>query len=400
MVRCTYSILWCLILLHQVALAEKIIAKANNETNRKEVWATTYPEDMAWLPTKDVVPLNGILDGDVHSTKAPHDDCLFKSYSNNFTGYEYVLDVQKACEEAGEVCKVNFCGKRGPFFRNIEKKVNCKKLWQNDKLDPFGKQDHPPNWAALAPGVRDMMSYGGHVHVAGPHKIKNNKYYGATALVTSWTTELLDDFITKSDDMTLKGQYGVYHTILMREMLDTYAPARRTALVVGSETPWVESILLAIGFEHVTTLEYGKIVCNDPRISTYQPEEFRDRVLNGLYAGDQGFDVVVSYSSVEHSGLGRYGDSINPYADLITIARMHCITKPGGRLFLTVPMNKEVDKIYFNGHRIYGDMMLANLLANWEQVAGPRIFPHSMMTIPRQCTVVVEKPKLKPERNS
>ncbi len=33
------------------------------------------------------------------------------------------------------------------------------------------------------------------------------------------------------------------------------------------------------------------------------------------------FDIMVSFSSLEHSGLGRYGDELNPWGDLITMAR-------------------------------------------------------------------------------
>ena len=31
------------------------------------------------------------------------------------------------------------------------------------------------------------------------------------------------------------------------------------------------------------------------------------------------FDAVVSFSSLEHSGLGRYGDAINPWADVLEV---------------------------------------------------------------------------------
>ncbi len=30
---------------------------------------------------------------------------------------------------------------------------------------------------------------------------------------------------------------------------------------------------------------------------------------------------MVSFSSLEHSGLGRYGDQLNPHGDLIAMAR-------------------------------------------------------------------------------
>ena len=38
---------------------------------------------------------------------------------------------------------------------------------------------------------------------------------------------------------------------------------------------------------------------------------------------------MVTFSSIEHSGLGRYGDSLNPWGDLITMAQSWCLLKPG-----------------------------------------------------------------------
>jgi hypothetical protein len=50
------------------------------------------------------------------------------------------------------------------------------------------------------------------------------------------------------------------------------------------------------------------------------------------------FDAVVSHSSLEHSGLGRYGDPLNPWGDLVTMARAWCVAKPNeGKLLLGVP---------------------------------------------------------------
>ena len=40
---------------------------------------------------------------------------------------------------------------------------------------------------------------------------------------------------------------------------------------------------------------------------------------------------MITYSSLEHSGLGRYGDSLNPWGDLITMAKAWCLLKPKGR---------------------------------------------------------------------
>jgi cyclopropane fatty-acyl-phospholipid synthase-like methyltransferase len=47
-------------------------------------------------------------------------------------------------------------------------------------------------------------------------------------------------------------------------------------------------------------LEYNEIKCEDKRIKTYT---YKDQF-------ESKFDVVISYSSFEHSGLGRYGDEL------------------------------------------------------------------------------------------
>jgi hypothetical protein len=76
------------------------------------------------------------------------------------------------------------------------------------------------------------------------------------------------------------------------------------------------------------------------------------------------FDAIVTFSSVEHSGLGRYGDALNPYGDKQTLARAWCLAKPGAPLLLGV-MYGATDGLEFNAHRIYGPMQLAHLTANW-----------------------------------
>ena len=78
------------------------------------------------------------------------------------------------------------------------------------------------------------------------------------------------------------------------------------------------------------------------------------------------FDAVVSFSSVEHSGLGRYGDALNPWGDVLEIARAHCVCKLGGSLVLAVMYG--ADKLEFNAHRIYGSIRWPYLVTNWKQV--------------------------------
>lgn len=41
-------------------------------------------------------------------------------------------------------------------------------------------------------------------------------------------------------------------------------------------------------------------------------------------------DFAFSYSSIEHNGLGRYGDPLDPNADLHDMEMLSCIIRPGG----------------------------------------------------------------------
>ena len=65
--------------------------------------------------------------------------------------------------------------------------------------------------------------------------------------------------------------------------------------------------------------------------------------------------------------FGRYGDALNPWGDLITMGRAWCVAKPGALALMGVPTAK-VDKIVFNGARVYGKLLFSHLYANWEQV--------------------------------
>jgi len=66
------------------------------------------------------------------------------------------------------------------------------------------------------------------------------------------------------------------------------------------------------------------------------------------------FDAVVSYSSLEHSGLGRYGDPINPWADLITMSRAWCLTKQRGRALIAVPTGPDMVSLDVDGVQFFG----------------------------------------------
>jgi hypothetical protein len=55
---------------------------------------------------------------------------------------------------------------------------------------------------------------------------------------------------------------------------------------------------------------------------------------------------------IEHIGLGRYGDSLDPDADIIAMNELQRVISIGGDLLFVVPLGG-TPKIMFNAHRIY-----------------------------------------------
>ncbi len=54
---------------------------------------------------------------------------------------------------------------------------------------------------------------------------------------------------------------------------------------------------------------------------------------------------------IEHIGLGRYGDPLDPEGDVKAINELKRVLKPGGNLILVTPVGKQ--RVQWNAHRIY-----------------------------------------------
>lgn len=54
---------------------------------------------------------------------------------------------------------------------------------------------------------------------------------------------------------------------------------------------------------------------------------------------------------IEHIGLGRYGDPIDPMGSVKAAIELQRILKPGGKLYLSLPVGRE--RVCFNAHRVH-----------------------------------------------
>lgn len=94
------------------------------------------------------------------------------------------------------------------------------------------------------------------------------------------------------------------------------------------------------------------------RFLDYRPAELN---LDNLYpmAGDLrelpfpdgSIESLSCMHVLEHIGLGRYGDRLDPDGDRKAIVELKRVLAPGGALLVVVPVG--VTKIMFNAHRVY-----------------------------------------------
>lgn len=282
--------------------------------------------------------------------------------------------LDRVLRGCGAICEHSAVGTPSKFFNYISKPVDCIALLTNPAIDAAMNETEPP--PAIPADLLPFFTYDGKVSVHYYHKDKtlfNQRYLSKTAATPTWEQQHVDSWIELCRNGSLEGTYGVKATRELVLALKQANIAGASVLVIGSERPWVEACVLANGAKHVTTLEYGKISSLHERVSTFTPTEMRARATDFIGS----FDAVVSYSSIEHSGLGRYGDAMNPWGDRQAVARAWCMTKKGGRIALGVPAG--ADAIMYNAHRMYGPVQLPHLLANWQQVwQSPPGFVHGI----------------------
>lgn len=71
--------------------------------------------------------------------------------------------------------------------------------------------------------------------------------------------------------------------------------------------------------------------------------------LEGI--SDNSIESLSALCSLEHFGLGRYGDHIDPEACFKAFAAIQRVLKPGGHCYISVPIGKE--HVEFNAHRVF-----------------------------------------------
>lgn len=203
----------------------------------------------------------------------------------------------------------------------------------------------------VPPHLEDRYTMGGRVPIED--KYRDSAYSADDPLV--YAKEQIDAF--RKQIQTKEGpfpRYGMTNVWLF-ESLEKYPIRGKSVAIMGSNKPWYESVCLQYDGA-CTTIEYNKILTDYPGLKIITPEEYDKNPVR--------FDAALSISSFEHDGLGRFGDPLNPEGDLEAMKKMKKMLKPGGILFLAVPVGK--DAVLWNANRVYGKLRLPLLLEGWK----------------------------------
>ncbi|MBJ7901328.1 MAG: DUF268 domain-containing protein [Cyanobacteria bacterium RI_101] len=77
---------------------------------------------------------------------------------------------------------------------------------------------------------------------------------------------------------------------------------------------------------------------------------------------DNSLESVSSLCVVEHIGLGRYGDPLDPDGSIKAIKELKRVIKDEGELYISVPIDVD-NRTYFNAHRAFKEDYLLELFS-------------------------------------
>lgn len=174
-----------------------------------------------------------------------------------------------------------------------------------------------------------------------------------------WTTEVLNHLLgmIQADKDISPIHYPGSHAALDRALRRVGVKDQRV-LVIGSISPWVEAIALSLGAASPTvTVDYNQPKSSDRRLEV--------QYMNDMLLDLSTWPLIVSYSSIEHDGQGRYDDPLDPDGDLAAMKEMWLKLAPGGYFLLGVPFFMN-DEFHWYSQRSYGPARLPLLTKGWE----------------------------------
>jgi SAM-dependent methyltransferase len=147
---------------------------------------------------------------------------------------------------------------------------------------------------------------------------------------------------------TTKSEY-FWQDLLVARMIFRAAPARHVD--IGSR---VDGFVAHVAsFRDVEVFDVREVTSLIPGVTFKQADLSRSLELKDYC------ESVSCLHALEHFGLGRYGDLIDPHGAEKGLANMARLLRPGGTLYLSVPIG--APRVEFNAHRVFDPRSLVEL---------------------------------------
>ncbi len=162
---------------------------------------------------------------------------------------------------------------------------------------------------------------------------------------------------TRLRDTALVG--GRFSVIISEQVIENAFVLRevdssvRRVLDFGAFESTLPLALAALGLD-VTVVDQRRYPFAAQRLSVIQHD-----ILRPLAALPSDFDLVYSISTIEHVGLGHYGDPSIAAGDGIALANLWDKVRPGGRLIFSVPAGRPSVQ---RGYRVYDEVALRKVM--------------------------------------
>jgi hypothetical protein len=175
---------------------------------------------------------------------------------------------------------------------------------------------------------------------------KQDKNQRLSILFSDFYPCIRDNMLTTTFD-----RHYVYHTSWAARRVKEINPAFHTDI---SSSLFFSGIVSAFVPVHFYDYRPAKL-----KLSNLESKSCN---LSSLHFPDNSITSLSCMHTVEHIGLGRYGDAIDPEGDILACKELSRVLAKDGRLIFVVPVGKP--KIEFNAHRIYSYEQVLSFFPN------------------------------------
>jgi SAM-dependent methyltransferase len=168
-------------------------------------------------------------------------------------------------------------------------------------------------------------------------------------LIARWRER--QPFLNDKTASTAFDRHYIYHPAWAARVLTRTQPAQHIDISSTLHFCTIVSAFIPVKF-----YDYRPVDLHLSNLSS----DFAD--LLALPFSDNSVESLSCMHTVEHVGLGRYGDPIDPDGDLKAIAELKRVLAPGGSLLFVTPVG--TPRVVFNAHRIYAYDQVLNYFAD------------------------------------